>query len=177
VLFTGVLVESSGCHFFATLPDGINGNEVALGAHVEGLVHRLVELSAPLENCRKYKKFKKTPTDLRTLSALKVMLAALVQKWVSAATSCAEMSALVAEAEAARRAAENFILKKQVSFLFDRSLSMKNKLANRYFYIDNIRQQRVTYNLEGAQGSVRFIDHLRSTSSSFSMVKRNLFPC
>ena len=47
-------------------------------------------------------------TDLRMLSAFEVMAAALVQKWVSAATRSAEMPAL-AEAEA-RRAAENFIL-------------------------------------------------------------------
>merc|ERR1712174_99937 len=54
------------------------------------------------------------PHDLRTLSALAVMLAALVQKWVSAATRSAEMPAL-AEAEA-RRAAENFILEKVIFF-------------------------------------------------------------
>ena len=116
-IFTGVLIEGSGSDFLATLPDSVDGDEVALGAHVEGFVHRFVELSAPLEN-RKHRRNGEILTDLRMLSAFEVILAALVQKWVSAVTRSAEMPAL-AEAEA-RRAAENFILKKLVC-LFDAS--------------------------------------------------------
>ena len=51
-MLTWVLVEGRGSDFLATLPDGVDGDEVALGAHVEGFVHRLVELSAPLKNCK-----------------------------------------------------------------------------------------------------------------------------
>merc|ERR1719354_427649 len=43
----GVLIEGSGSDFVATLPDSVDGDEFALGAHVEGFVHRLVELSTP----------------------------------------------------------------------------------------------------------------------------------
>ena len=49
-MLTGVLIEGSSSDFVAALPDSVDGDGVALGAHVEGIVHRLVELSAPLEN-------------------------------------------------------------------------------------------------------------------------------
>ena len=55
-MLTGVLIEGSGSYFVATLPDSVDGDEVALGAHVEGFVHRLVELSTPLENRKTPKK-------------------------------------------------------------------------------------------------------------------------
>ena len=49
-MLTGVLVKGSSSDFVAALPDSIDGDGVAFGAHVEGIVHRLVELSTPLEN-------------------------------------------------------------------------------------------------------------------------------
>ena len=55
-MLTGVLIEGSRSDFLATLPDSVDGDEVALGTHMEGFVHRLVELSTPLENRKTPKK-------------------------------------------------------------------------------------------------------------------------
>ena len=54
-IFTGILLESQGSDLISTFPDAFKGDGVATGAHVPGIEHRLVELSAPLKNNRKIK--------------------------------------------------------------------------------------------------------------------------
>ena len=46
----GVLVESGTGDFLATLPDDVEIDVRASGAHVEGVVHRFVEFAIPLES-------------------------------------------------------------------------------------------------------------------------------
>ena len=79
-VLTGIFVESSCSDLFAALPDVVSSDVVVAGAHVESIVHGFIVLAVPLKITVKIKKGYFSLTELRMLSALSVIAAALVQK-------------------------------------------------------------------------------------------------